>query len=195
MIATFKSDRLEDVIPQRFGDWRIDTSIVPVLPDPSLLASVNRIYSDTLARTYVNSHGQRIMLSLAYGQRQDDTMRLHRPEGCYTGQGFGVRGLGVASVELAGRPMEVVRLFAHKDLRDEPVTYWMVVGGTHAITQLEAKLAQLGFGLRGYLSDGLLFRVSSLGRDPDIAFALQDGFVRALLSDLPPDVQAGLVGR
>ena len=48
---------LEKQIPEAFGDWRIDTSIRPVLPDPGLQAMLDVLYSQTLARTYVNAAG------------------------------------------------------------------------------------------------------------------------------------------
>lgn len=193
-IAVFSQSRLESVVPAQFGDWKIDPYVRPVIPDPSLLNAMSRIYSETLARTYVNGQGQRIMLSLAYGRRQNDTMRLHQPEGCYTGQGFGVRQLGQGRLDLGGRAMPVTRLHATLGSREEPVTYWMVVGGEHAVTQMQMKFAQLHFGLRGYVPDGLLFRVSSIGTDSAAGFALQDQFVRDLLSAVPPEARAGLTG-
>ena len=51
-------------IPLRFGDWKVDTSTIPVLPNPELQARLDVLYSSTLARSYVNSKGQRIMLSI-----------------------------------------------------------------------------------------------------------------------------------
>ncbi|MBI2226297.1 MAG: EpsI family protein, partial [Betaproteobacteria bacterium] len=42
---------LETMIPESFGEWKIDTSIVPLLPSPELLAKLEKIYNQTLART------------------------------------------------------------------------------------------------------------------------------------------------
>ena len=193
-ISMFQGKKLEQLIPIRFGEWQLDKLIVPINPDPSTLAAVNRIYSETLARTYVNSRGQRVMLSLAYGRRQNDTMRLHRPEGCYAGQGFAVRLLGAAQVEVGDRTMAVMRLDTSMSTRQEPVTYWMVVGGMHAIDQLQAKFAQLEFGIRGFIPDGLLFRVSSFDAVPSSGFALQDAFVRDLIAAVPAPIAQGLLG-
>jgi len=193
-ITLFREQKLEQLIPLHFGEWKLDKSIVPINPDPSTLAAVNRIYSDTLARTYVNAQGQRVMLSLAYGRRQNDTMRLHRPEGCYTGQGFAVRILGADRVDVGNRNMAVMRLDTSLSTRQEPVTYWMVIGGTHAIDQLQAKLTQLKFGFRGFIPDGLLFRVSSFNPVPSSGFALQDAFVRDLIAAVPSHVAHGLLG-
>lgn len=70
----------------------------------------------------------------------------------------------------------------------------MVVGGRHAITQFQAKRAKLAFGLRGYIPDGLLFRVSSIDRDTSEGFQLQDRFVRDLLAAVPPAARGGFIG-
>lgn len=193
-IALFGDAKLESAVPERFGDWALDTSVRPVIPDPSLLASINRIYSDTLARTYVNAAGERIMLSIAYGRRQNDTMRLHQPEGCYRGQGFGVRTLGQETIVIGGVAQGVTRLETGIGARREPVSYWMVIGGRHATTQWQAKQAQLRFGLRGYIPDGLIFRVSSINPDTRAGFGLQDRFVRDLLAAVPELHRRGLLG-
>lgn len=193
-IATFAGVKLEAAVPSAFGDWRIDPYTRPVIPDPSTLAALTRIYHETLARTYINSRGERIMLSLAYGRRQNDSMRLHQPEGCYTGQGFGVRVIGQINVGNGAASFPVTRLHATLGARQEPVTYWMVIGGRHAVTQTEMKLAQLRFGLRGYLPDGLLFRVSSINPDSNAGFSLQDQFIQQLLAAVTPVVRDGLVG-
>lgn len=191
---SFPNAKLEQVIPDAFGDWRVDRSIVPIQPDPGALAAIEAIYSDTLARTYVNSKGQRIMLSLAYGRRQNDNMRLHQPEGCYSGQGFAVSRPQTAMLEVAERHLPVRRLVATLSPRVEPITYWMVVGGTPALSPLQAKLAQLRFGVRGYIADGLLFRVSSISADEAAAYALQDGFVRELVAAVDPRFLPGILG-
>ena len=56
---------LEILIPSRFGDWKIDESIIPLQVDAETQAKLNEIYNQTLSRTYVNSLGERIMLSVA----------------------------------------------------------------------------------------------------------------------------------
>jgi len=193
-IGPLGGDRLQDVVPVSFGDWKVDSTIAPVLPDPGVLRAINAIYSETLARTYVNSKGQRVMLSLAYGRRQDDSMRLHQPEGCYAGQGFAVRRIGEGRLDTPTGGISVMRLFAAQGPRQEPITYWMVVGGHHVISQWQGKLAQLRFGLRGFIPDGLLVRVSSISGDSDEAFALQQRFVKDMLENVPSSVGRVLTG-
>src|SRR5574340_242582 len=79
---------LEVLIPKTFGDWKIDETITPLLANPEQEAVINKIYNQTLSRTYVNSRNERIMLSIAYGGDQSDNMAVHRPEVCYPAKGF-----------------------------------------------------------------------------------------------------------
>ena len=82
---------LETMVPTRFGDWQLDETVLPVLPPPDVEAKVKQIYDETLARTYIDRTGERVMLSIAYGGDQTGRLRVHRPESCYSGQGFLVR--------------------------------------------------------------------------------------------------------
>ena len=79
---------LEVLIPKTFGDWKVDETITPLIANPEEEALINKIYNQTLTRTYVNSQNERIMLSIAYGGDQSDSMAVHKPEVCYPGQGF-----------------------------------------------------------------------------------------------------------
>ena len=74
---------LETMLPKKFGDWRVDTSLPTILPSPDVQAQLNKIYNQVLSRTYVNNKGERIMLSVAYGGDQSDGTSAHRPEVCY----------------------------------------------------------------------------------------------------------------
>jgi len=48
---------LETMIPKQFGEWKMDETIVPLLADPRQTALLNKIYNQTLSRTYANSRG------------------------------------------------------------------------------------------------------------------------------------------
>ena len=47
-------------VPETFDRWRIDTGLVPVLPDPSVQAKLDKIYNQLLARTYIDPDGRRV---------------------------------------------------------------------------------------------------------------------------------------
>lgn len=158
---------LETLFPKQFGDWRVDTSIPVILPSPDVQALLDKIYNQVLARTYVNAQGQRIMLSVAYGGDQSDGTSAHRPEVCYPAQGFAISSNRAGTLQVGDREVQVRRLMSHLGPRHEPITYWVVVGGEVVTTGIGQKLAQMRYGLRGVIADGMLVRVSNI--DPDMA--------------------------
>jgi hypothetical protein len=58
---------LETMIPKQFSEWKIDESIIPLQADPERKALLNKLYNQTLSRTYINQRGDRVMLAIAYG--------------------------------------------------------------------------------------------------------------------------------
>ena len=186
---------LETAVPEAFGEWRVDPNRVAVVVNPQQQETIERIYSQTLSRTYVNSRGERVMLSIAYGEDQRDGMQVHRPEVCYPAQGFRVESNRAVSLNYGGMPIPARRLeTAHGGQRQEPVTYWITLADQVLEGGLGKKLSELTYGLRGVIPDGLLFRLSSIDRNTEAAFALQDAFARDLLASLQPDARKRLVG-
>ncbi len=55
------------MIPKQFGDWREEPQRIVQVINPQSQELLDKLYSETLTRTYVNAGGYRIMLSLAYG--------------------------------------------------------------------------------------------------------------------------------
>lgn len=186
---------LETLIPKQFGDWKIDETIVPLIADPETQAKLDKIYNQTLTRTYVNSRGERIMLSIAYGGDQSDSMALHKPEVCYPAQGFQILKNQSGVFSSGEGEIPVKRLVAKQGSRVEPITYWTTIGDTVAIKGLAWKLQQVKFGLTGKIPDGLLFRVSSIGADDAQAYRTQDEFARSLLQVLTPDGRKRIIGQ
>lgn len=192
--ASAPAPELAALVPEQFGEWRIDARFAPLAPDPDTLRKLDELYSATLARTYVDAGGYPVMLSIAYGRRQTDTLRAHLPEICYAAQGFAVERQWLDAVDAGRRALPVTRLLTRNGLRAEPVTYWLNIGGEVVNTQLQRKLASLAFGLRGAIPDGMLVRVSSVDADSTRAFARQDNFLRALGAGLAPAQQPLLFG-
>lgn len=173
--------RLSELIPARFGRWQMDPSQQGGIVNPQLQEVIDRIYSDTLSRTYVRDDGRRIMLSLAYGSDQRDGMQVHYPEVCYPAQGFQIWGQRFDDIYLHQLTIPVKRLITSLGgNRTEPVTYWIMVGNTAIRTGVQKKLAEMRYGLRGIVPDGLIFRVSSVGESEFLEFSLQDGFIRQM---------------
>ncbi|MFN9746403.1 MAG: exosortase-associated protein EpsI, B-type [Betaproteobacteria bacterium] len=186
---------LEQVVPERFGDWRLLRAGGVVLPDPSVLANIKRLYTQTLSRAYVNSRGTVVMLSIAYGDDQRAAMAVHYPEVCYPAQGFQVRSNRIDSVATPHGTLPVRRLETELSRqRYEPVTYWVTIGDRISLGGLERRLIELEYGLQRVIPDGLLFRVSSINRDSAQGFRDQDAFTRDLLATLPAVSREWLAG-
>ncbi|MCP2821205.1 EpsI family protein, partial [Salmonella enterica subsp. enterica serovar Typhimurium] len=49
--------------------------------------------------------------------------------------------------------------------RFEPITYWTTIGSQALIGGATKKLAEMRYGLKGEIPDGLLFRISSIDRN------------------------------
>jgi len=186
--------RLEQMIPARFGAWRIDPGIVPLQPDPAQQGVLQKIYDQTLSRTYVDAHGQRVMLSIAYGGDQSKSLQLHLPEVCYVAQGFGLLGDRDDLLPTRYGALPVKRLVARLQERNEPITYWITIGDRPSKAGIEQKLRRLAYGLSGEIPDGMLVRVSTIERNERSAYALHDHFIAALLGALAPGERAHLIG-
>jgi len=185
---------LESLIPKQFSDWRIDESIVPLQTSPDQEASLRRIYSQILTRTYVNGHGQRIMLSIVYGDGIDRQLDVHRPEYCYAAQGFQVSQYTDQLVQTLFGSMPMRRLVATQGLRIEPISYWIKIGDKSLSSTFERKLLKIRQGLTGQVGSGMLVRVSSINNDEGLAYEQQEAFINALLQAMPASQRKQLIG-
>jgi EpsI family protein len=201
MARTTASLDFQKVIPQNFGSWTLVPSITPVTPaEPEGFVQPDRysakIYSQEVARGYSDGHGNTVMLLVAYGPVQNYRLKAHRPEICYTANGFQVLDKFKAefSYRNGAKPLQLTRLTTQRETRLEPVSYWMRVGNDIATGPLESQIIRLKYGLQGLIPDGALIRVSTVGLAPDEAFKLQDKFMRDLLAAVPPDKLRFLIG-
>ncbi len=194
-LVLLENRKLEDVIPQRVGDWQHVPSEGFVLPkSPGSLA--DRLYSQTVTRLYASPTRLPVMLVIAYGAVQNDLLQLHRPETCYSAIGFTISASRVADVRLAPRVSLPVReLTAASDARTEQICYWTRIGDdlpTDGNAQRWVKLRQQ---MRGYLSDGVLVRMSTVGDATPEVYAGLQGFATALVGTMRPADRAVLIGR
>jgi EpsI family protein len=185
---------LESIFPKQFGDWRMDDRVPVQIVSPDQAAVLNAIYNQTLSRTYVNSQGQRVMLSVAYGGDQSDGTRAHRPEVCYPAQGFQVVSSSTGSINTAVGPVPTRRVVARLGSRIEPISYWVVVGDKIALSGTDQKLAQLGYSVRGVIPDGMLVRVSTIDANPEKAYGVHQDFLLALTKAVQRDNLPLIVG-
>ncbi len=186
---------LSTAIPLQFGEWKEEKNLASAVVNPQMEATIKKIYTQTLSRTYINNNGERIMLSIAYGNDQRDAVQLHYPEVCYPAQGFQVISNRQGVLTTSQGTIPIRRLETNfSNQRFEPVTYWTTVGDETVTGGISKKIAEMRYGLKGEIPDGLLFRISSISTDTQAAFALQDSFAKALLNELQPDMRLRIAG-
>lgn len=183
--------QLEDIVPRQFGNWKVDDSVIPVQASPEVLDKLSTLYGQTLARTYVNREGHRIMLSIAYGENQTRDFQAHSPAACYPAQGFEVLKRVPGRLWTPMGEISVTRMIATRGPRYEPITFWFKVG---RYTTSQRNWARFRYTLTGEIPDGLLFRVSNVGMDDEEAFRLHQGFVVELINHLDAMGKETLVG-
>jgi EpsI family protein len=196
MSDAHKGFQLEALFPKKFGDWKVDESIPVIVPPPDQQAMLDKIYNQTLARTYVNSKSDRIMLSVAYGGDQSDGLTVHVPDVCYVSQGFRLEASRDATMAVPGGIVIPVRhLMMTMGSRMEPVTYWVLMGDEVTTSNTQRRLVSLRYGLKRQIPEGMLIRVSSFNPNMDNAIPLHQDFINQLISTLPADQRDRVIGK
>lgn len=185
---------LETMIPEQFGSWHLDRESHQPLINPQASETLGRIYAQLLSRTYINAEGYRIMLSIPYGPDQSDNLAVHDPEGCYPAQGFGIMKKSRLSLQTGNGSIPVRRMETKNGSRYEPVTYWSTVGDKAVNNDIDRKLAQLTYIMRGTIPDGILFRVSSIDNDPVRAYSIHGEFINAMQQATSPEARKKIFG-
>lgn len=184
------------LIPARFGDWQEMPYAQKSVVNPVQEENLMRLYSETFARTYLHQPtGRRIMLSIAYGRDQSNDTQLHTPEACYPSQGFRVEERAEHTVNSGFGPIEAVQLMTTMGpRRTEPLTFFVRVGDEVSRGSRDRNLARIKMALKGYRSDGMLFRVSEVTRATQ-PYALQDRFIHDLLGAMSPENRRRIIGQ
>jgi EpsI family protein len=196
---------LDALVPKEFGEWRevrsafVQVDLTPRRDGEAAERTTDSPYDQTVMRTYVHRNGARVMLALAYGSKQRQDVKIHRPELCYLAQGFQVGRKEHAVLSLdGGRSVALTRLVAEGSNRVEPVTYWIRIGEEISESAWQSRLAILREGLQGRIPDGILVRISTAypeGHFEPRAYRVQTEFLHDLLSSLQPRAQQLLLGR
>jgi EpsI family protein len=185
---------LEAMVPTQFGGWRQQLNVAMQVVNPEQQETLEAIYTQTLSRIYLHSSGYRIMLSIAYGNDQSDQLQLHKPEVCYPAQGFKLDQLNGITLDLQYKSIPATTMLTHLGQRNEPVTYWTVVGDHITTSSVNKKLTEMRYGLRGRIPDGMLVRVSSVDREPQRAHRLQAEFAAAMVAAIAPEHRGRFAG-
>ena len=182
-------------LPTKFGDWKPVEGLNVIAP-PAADSLEAAVYNQEASRGFVDPEGHVVMLMVAYGESQSDSLQLHHPEVCYTAQGFRVSRTSPLKLDYSSSapPLKATRLVAQREERVEPISYWMRIGYDNSSSNWARQALKLGYGLRGWVPDGALFRVSTIGVPPELSFKIQDKFIHDLLNAVDP-ADPGIHGR
>jgi EpsI family protein len=195
MARTHETFDIDKRLPTKFGEWAPVAGLnVVAPPPPNSLES--ELYNQEASRGFQDPDGHVVMLMVAYGESQSDRLQLHHPEVCYTAQGFRVSRTSSVKLDYSpsAPPINLTRLVATREERLEPITYWMRIGYDNTNSNWDRQALKLGYGLKGWIPDGALFRVSTIGIPAEESFKVQDKFIRDLLNSVDPETRAFMVG-
>ncbi len=194
---------LASIVPPRFGPWQEMPSAVrqaDLFVRRDTGPDMNNPYDDVLMRSYTNTHGETVMLALAYGRRQTQEVKIHRPELCYIAQGYRITAESQAAVGgIAGLPViPGHRLLAEAPGRTEAVSYWIRIGDMFSqdAWQTRSYLFREGL-LNRRVPDGILVRASQFVSDPaqlDATYQAQERFLLEMVQAMAPAGRRMLVG-
>jgi EpsI family protein len=179
---------LEAMMPDHFAGWRRIALSQAVLPPETELqpgeAVAYRAYQDDLGRI--------VTLVAAFGPPLGDSVRLHRPEKCYTAQGFEIRARSQSRLVIDGRDVPLINLDTLSPARREAVTYWLRDGAGFTTKASDNGLQRLRKGVSRPL-DGALVRISTInGEAPQ--FDLHQRFLADFSKALSPRAATVLLG-
>lgn len=188
-----KEDVFVGMIPRQVGDFAFEAESGLVLPPSDALSS--RLYDNLVTRSYSSPDGQAVMLLIAYNNKQDGVLQIHRPEICYPAGGFDLTPVQPIEVPItAGAQLPGQIFAATSEVRNEVVLYWTRVGSAFPRRWLEQRLAVAEANLQGIVPDGVLARVSTISNDMGQARPVLERFIRQLHDSASPRARSLLFG-
>jgi EpsI family protein len=194
-------ESLAQSIPTQFGDWK-EVSYAGDQIDPGKGAAdepnMDRPYDDVLMRAYENSRGEVVLLAVAYGRNQRQEVKIHRPDVCYTAQGFQLVERSPVSLPFSAAPVHGTRMLVKAPGRTEAVSYWIRIGNVFTENAWAIRYHILKQGLAGRAVDGVLVRASRIEQGRATAsgsrYRVQEEFLGDLVRALPPQARQLLLG-
>lgn len=185
---------LDAVFPRQFGRWRSSDGGDIVIPqNPGSLA--DRLYAKQMLRTYVGPDApEPVMLLVAYGASQSDTLQLHRPEACYPAVGFTIARRQLVPIGVGPVALPAVLLTAQATGRVEDIAYWTRLGEYLPQTAAQQRRDRLSAGLDGYVGDGVLVRTSTVRAGGEPRYRMLEDFLREMVMATAPADRQVLIG-
>ena len=195
LVLLAEGGKLEDMIPLQIGEWQNVPTQGIVLPKTEGSLS-DRLYNQTVSRLYLAEAAIPVMLVVAYGATQNDSLQLHPPEVCYAAVGFNISASRPVQLNLGqSATLPARELSARNDSRVEAITYWTRIGDDLPTDGSEQRSVKLRQQMQGYLADGVLVRLSTVAEPSPAVYAELDRFARMMVLGMAPANRAALVGR
>lgn len=192
-VPFFKGDRIAAIVPDAVPGFQLGPELPMVeAKEPGSLA--DRLYNSTTSKVFVAPDETVVMLLLAYGAQQSDSLQLHRPEVCYPAAGFAVQDQRFATLQLGGRMIPTVEMTATAPGRVEDIVYFSRLANFFPRTSSEQRRNRFQTALAGYIGDGVLVRVSAVRDGPEPRFAVLRQFLMSMVAAMPPQNRPALIG-
>jgi EpsI family protein len=185
------TEKFEAWIPREFGQWRMVASSSVVLPPPDEMS--DRLYDNLVTRTYREPGDEFVMVLMAYNNRQDGVLQVHRPEVCYPVGGYVLSDRRRVSIPASDRSIPANFFTATGPGRVEQVVYFTRLGGAYPRSWAEQRLAVIHENLAGRIPDGVLMRASMLSTDPVASSATLKAFMSEFIGTAPASLRNLLV--
>jgi EpsI family protein len=188
--AIENAPQLEQSLPKVIDAWHFVPSPfvqVGLTTGGAAETSMDQPYDQSILRSYRDNHGNLINVAVAWGERQRQEIKIHRPELCYPAQGFQVIKLENTTFPLntpAGEPVTGKRMLTKdRNGQIEAVSYWIRIGGVYSDSAWKTRMHILQEGLAGRIPDGVLVRVSQRipdGTNLEAVYQRQEAFAARL---------------
>src|SRR3546814_9043666 len=103
-----------------------------------------------VSRVYAGSGRDAVMMVIAYGDSQSDTLQLHRPEVCYEAAGFKITRSEPVAFDVGLRaPLTGRYVVAEAAYRKEAIPYWTRIADALPVSRLDQQMSKLEAALDG----------------------------------------------
>lgn len=193
---------LGTAVPRTVGQWtELSNAFQQVALSTGDDPSFSNPYDQTVMKSYRNQHGDVLHLALAWGKKQRQEIKIHKPEFCYRAQGYEVEDQEQMQFNVnspsSGKKVDGVRLrTTDRNGVTELVSYWIRIGKIYSPGTFATRFHILEQGLEGHIPDGILVRVSQRGgqeADMQARYKAQEDFVLDLVAALPEEARALLL--
>jgi EpsI family protein len=182
------------MVPRSIGPWQMDSNSEFVLPPPDSLS--DRLYDNLVTRAYIKPDEPPVLLLIAYNNRQDGILQLHRPEICYPVAGYRLTDTTIVDVPVSlSRTLKARFFTATAVTRSEHVLYWTRLGSHMPTSWVDQRMAVIEENLNGIEPDGLMIRLSVVSDDAKQSLETMKRFTAAFNQNLKPASQTLFFGK